>query len=89
MCEEDAIKLVDAMTGGFVVALICDLGIENRAIARDDDTPPGGVLDFFNRSIATAVHWHDVNFSGVPPEALPSRNAFLSSEKTEQRTRHC
>jgi hypothetical protein len=50
MRDEDTIKrcppLVDAMTSGFLIPLICDLRIENGSIIWDNDTPPGGPLEF-------------------------------------------
>ena len=48
--EEETVKrcppVVDAMTTGFLLPLICDLRVENGAITWDHDLPAGGPLDY-------------------------------------------
>jgi hypothetical protein len=48
--DEETIKrcppVIDAMTSGFLLPLICDLRVENGEITWDNEIPPGGVLDF-------------------------------------------
>jgi hypothetical protein len=50
MRDEDTIKrcppVIDAMTSGFLLPLICDLKVENGAITWDNDLPAGGALEF-------------------------------------------
>jgi hypothetical protein len=46
--EDDTVKrcppFIDAMTGGFLIPLICDLNIENGAFTWDNDLPAGGAV---------------------------------------------
>jgi hypothetical protein len=48
--DEETIKrcppVIDAMTSGFLLPLICDLRVENGEITWDNEIPAGGVLDF-------------------------------------------
>lgn len=48
--EEETVKrcppVVDAMTTGFLLPLICDLKVENGSITWDQDLPSGGPLDY-------------------------------------------
>lgn len=48
--DDDTIKrcppVIDAMTNGFLIPLVCDLRIENGEMIWDNELPPGGVLDF-------------------------------------------
>jgi len=48
--EEETVKrcppVVDAMTTGFLLPLLCDLRVENGAISWDHDLPAGGDLDY-------------------------------------------
>ena len=48
--DEETIKrcppVIDAMTSGFLLPLICDFRVENGEITWDNEIPPGGALDF-------------------------------------------
>jgi hypothetical protein len=64
---DDTIKrcppVIDAMTAGFLLPLICDLRIENGVMSWDNDLPPGGAVDFPRSPIA----FHDeAQVAGTP-----------------------
>ena len=48
--EDDTVKrcppFVDAMTGGFLIPLICDVKVENGEFTWKNDLPPGGAVSF-------------------------------------------
>src|ERR1700754_5171608 len=54
--EDDTIKrcppVIDAMTSGFLIPLMCDLRVENGVMSWDNDLPPGGTVDFPRSPIA-------------------------------------
>jgi hypothetical protein len=65
--EEETVKrcppVVDAMTTGFLLPLICDLKVENGAISWDHDLPAGGLLDYPRSPIS----FHDAGqVTGTP-----------------------
>jgi hypothetical protein len=48
--EDDTVKrcppFIDAMTGGFLIPLICDVTVENGEFTWDTDLPPGGSVSY-------------------------------------------
>jgi hypothetical protein len=73
--EDNTIKrcapVVDAMTSGFLLPLICDLRIENGAMSWDNELPPGSAVDFPRSPIS----FHDEGqVAGTP---LFERDRFL------------
>ncbi|HEX2818051.1 MAG TPA: hypothetical protein VHN39_16785 [Phenylobacterium sp.] len=48
--DDDTVKrcppFIDAMTGGFLIPLICDLRVENGEFTWDNDLPAGGSVSF-------------------------------------------
>ena len=65
--EEETVKrcppVVDAMTTGFLLPLICDLRVENGAITWDHDLPASGALDYPRSPIS----FHDAGqVTGTP-----------------------
>jgi hypothetical protein len=65
--EEETVKrcppVVDAMTTGFLIPLICDLKVENGEITWDNELPSSGALDFPR----SPVGFHDAGqVTGTP-----------------------
>ena len=48
--DDDTVKrcppFIDAMTGGFLIPLICDVRVENGEFTWDNDLPPGGAVSY-------------------------------------------
>ena len=71
--EDDTVKrcppFVDAMTGGFLIPLICDVKVENGEFTWDSGLPPGGAVSFSRSPIGI----HDAGQVAGTPLFDPDR----------------
>jgi hypothetical protein len=71
--EDDTVKrcppFIDAMTGGFLIPLVCDLTVENGQFTWDDDLPAGGAVGFARSPIGL----HDPSQVAGTPLFEPDR----------------
>jgi hypothetical protein len=71
--EDDTVKrcppFVDAMTGGFLIPLICDVKVENGEFTWDNDLPTGGAVSFSRSPIGI----HDASQVAGTPLFDPDR----------------